>query len=55
MQNLAHLPEKFSFKLDEIGKRWIRETLESLLMDNQGGFFNYPNYQDSKGLKKTFI
>jgi hypothetical protein len=54
MQNLAHLPEKFSFKLDEIGKRWIRETFGIAAYDNQGGFFNYPNYQDSKGFKKNF-
>jgi hypothetical protein len=54
MQNLAHLPEKFSFKLDELGKRWIKENSGIDAYDNQGGFFNYPNYQDSKGFKKNF-
>jgi hypothetical protein len=54
MQNLAHLPEKFSFKLDETAKKWIKETFGIAAYDNQGGFFNYPNYKNSKGFKKNW-
>ena len=51
---MKHLPEKFCFKLDELGKRWIHETFETDSYDNKGGFFNYPNYHNSKGFKKNF-
>jgi hypothetical protein len=54
MKELNHLPEKFSFKLDELGKKWIKETFGIAAYDNLGGFFNYPNYQNSKGFKKNF-
>ena len=53
MVNISHLPEKFCFKLDEIGKRWIRETFGSdyyntfnLKFNN---YFHYPNRENSDG------
>lgn len=54
MERLEHLPEKFAFKLDELGKRWIRETFESSHYDNnkEGLFFNFPNYHTKSGFKE---
>ena len=49
MNNLSHLPEKFAFKLDEIGKRWIRETFGSTKYNNCNGYFHYPNYMNNNG------
>ena len=52
MKNLEHLPEKFAFKLDEIGKRWIRETFGSDYYDDSTyEYFTYPNQKDGKGFK----
>ena len=53
MKNFDHLPEKFSFKLDEIGKRWIRETFGSDFYDDDFfNYFSYPNFSDEKGFKE---
>ena len=49
MNNLSHLPEKFCFKLDEIGKRWIRETFGSDYYDDINHYFHYPNYENLNG------
>ena len=49
MKNLEHLPEKFAFKLDEIGKRWIKETFGSTKYNNCNGYFHYPNYMNNNG------
>lgn len=52
MKNLGHLPEKFAFKLDELGKRWIRETFGTDVYDKEDGYlpyFNYPNYLTKEG------
>lgn len=57
MKNLEHLPEKFAFKLDDLGKRWIKETFGSDFYDDdkwKTAYFNYPNYQNGKGFKKQF-
>ena len=44
MKNLSHLPEKFAFKLDDLGKRWIKETFGSDYYDDEEkkGIFHYP-------------
>ena len=49
MKNLEHLPEKFAFKLDELGKRWIRETFGSDYYDDINHYFHYPNYENLNG------
>ena len=52
MNNLSHLPEKFAFKLDELGKRWIRETFESDYYGskyNERDLFHYPNHETNDG------
>ena len=53
MKNLEHLPEKFAFKLDDLGKRWIRETFGTDSYDDYplNGYFHYPNYKDNQGFK----
>ena len=51
MKNLSHLPEKFAFKLDEIGKRWIRETFGTDAYDCDDNYFHYPDYANFKGFK----
>ena len=48
MKNLAHLPEKFSFKLDELGKKWVRETFGSNFYDDFFNYFSYPNFLNGK-------
>ena len=55
MKNLSHLPEKFAFKLDDLGKRWIRETFGTDYYDDEdhsGCYFHYPNYRNHEGFKK---
>ena len=49
MKNLEHLPEKFAFKLDEIGKRWIKETFGTDYYDDINHYFHYPNYENLNG------
>jgi hypothetical protein len=51
MKNLSHLPEKFAFKLDELGKRWIRETFGTDYYDTLFGdkYFVYPNFMNYNG------
>ena len=52
MNNLSHLPAKFAFKLDEIGKRWIRETFGSDYYGskyNERDLFHYPNHETNEG------
>lgn len=53
MKNLQHLPERFAFKLDEIGKRWIRETFKTNYYDDhdERHFFHYPNFDTDEGFK----
>ena len=51
MKNLSHLPEKFAFKLDELGKRWIRETFGTDAYDCDDNYFHYPDYANFKGFK----
>jgi hypothetical protein len=52
MKNLSHLPEKFTFKIDEIGKKWIKETFGTDYYDDilfDGKYFRYPNHINGNG------
>ena len=53
MERLKHLPEKFAFKLDDLGKRWIRETFGTDYYDNVGYYFHYPNLKNFVGFKEN--
>ena len=51
MKNLNHLPENFAFKLDELGKRWIRETFGTDAYNCDDNYFHFPDYANFKGFK----
>jgi hypothetical protein len=38
---MKHLPEKFAFKLDDLGKKWIKETFGKNYDNSFLGYFNF--------------